>query len=306
MARNPSYHGLRRGNLERVVLHLIDDAWISLEMYERDELDVLFPEVLDRALMTKARMRHPTEDLSLPRANTKLLGFDVRRPPFDDVRVRRAFALALDKSAVSGPVACGFFPATGGFVPPGIPGHQADSALPFDPARARRLLAEAGYPGGRGLPPVDLLYVSGLESFCVELQEQWQANLNVQVDWSTLPWPEFLARLRAGKKWPHIYAHGWGGISSDPDFVLRAGVFRQWCGWTHERYDEIVEVARRNTDAELRLALYAEAEGILREEVPIVPLLYGLNMALVKPWVTRFPTSALRWPAWQDVVLEPH
>ena len=85
------------------------------------------------------------------------LQFDVSRPPFDDVRVRRAFVLATDREALVKAARPDCFPATGGFVPPGMPGHSPGIGLPYDPGQARRLLAEAGYPGGQGFPVVECL-----------------------------------------------------------------------------------------------------------------------------------------------------
>ena len=103
------------------------------------------------------RKWHATEWVLLPSANTGVLVFDASRPPFDDARVRRAFALCLDRERLVNEVwGAYWFPAMGGFVPPGLPGHTPDVALPCDPERARQLLAEAGYPNGEGFPVVEL------------------------------------------------------------------------------------------------------------------------------------------------------
>jgi oligopeptide transport system substrate-binding protein len=306
LARNPRYAGGFGGNLQRVWLYLFDDPARLLRMYEDDELDVLLPEDLDRLDMNRARRRHPTEDLSLQRAGTKYLAFDVRRPPFDDPRVRRAFALGTDRTALSGAGSCAFFPATGGFVPAGVPGHQPGLAHAFDPQAARRLLADAGYPGGRGFPEVTLLYVRGVEQFCIDLQAQWRESLGIDVPWQVLGWAKFLGKMRAGMDRPYIWAHGWLTAIPDPCLYLNWGIFRQWTGWTHPEYDRLVDEAQVLTDPGGRMQLYAEAERTLIEEAPIVPLMYGLNMALVKPWVSRFPVSILKWLFLKDVVLEPH
>ncbi len=158
LVRNPAYHGRSTGNLQRVELSLLlsrESSPALLEAYEAGDLDVYHPWELPTSDMDRTRQRHPEEFVSEPWLHTHYLSFNTSRPPFDDVRVRRAFVLAMDRETLSG-VALGgtVFPATGGFVPPNMAGHSPGIALPYDPDEARKLLAEAGYPGGRGFPPV--------------------------------------------------------------------------------------------------------------------------------------------------------
>ena len=114
------------------------------------------------------------------------MGFDVNRPPFDDPRVRRAFVLATDREMLADVALRGYvFPATGGFVPPGIPGHSPGIGSPYDPEGARQLLAEAGYPDGRGFPVVGALLPRAAITLagCEYQQAQWQENLGVEIVW---------------------------------------------------------------------------------------------------------------------------
>jgi len=304
MVRNPQFPGRFDGNVERVVLHLGNEPAHNVALYEQDELDVLSPEVLPTAQMNLARQRHPAEDLSLPRAATKFLGFHCSEPPFDDLRVRRAFALAINRGALSGVGSFAAFPASGGLIPPGVPGHCPDVALPHDASRARETLAEAGYPGGRGLPPVKLVITEGLEGVCQELQAQWKQVLDVDVAWDSVPWKDYIPQIMAGKL--QAYIVGMGAYYPDPDCFLSSQRVVGRLRWPHEEYGQLIAQARRLLDPERRLELYAQAERILVEEAPLVPLSYGINFVLVKPWVTRFPTSVLKWPFFKDIVLEPH
>ncbi len=306
LVRNPRYVGDFDGNVQRVRLHLLEDAARLLQMYEDDTLDVFFPEILDRAEMNRARRRHPTEDLWLQRANTKCLSFDATRPPFDDPRVRRAFALGIDKAAFSGAGACAYFPATGGLVPVGFPGHQPGIAYPFDPQAGRQLLAEAGYPDRRGFPEVTLLFLRVGEQLCIDLQAQWRENLGIEIRWEALEHAELLRRIQPGAKRPHLRVHGFTSMVPDPGVYMVLGMFRQSTGWTNEEYNRLVEEAQSVIDPTRRVQLFAQAERILIKEAPIVPLMHGLNMALVKPWVTRFPMAKVKWLYLKDVVLEPH
>ena len=98
--------------------------------------------------------------------------------------MRRAFALAADKERLLNEILLDWgFPATGGLVPPGIPGHEPGTGLPYAPEMARQLLAEAGFPGGRGFPAVDMTIPAGPMSHvpCEYVQAEWENNLGVKV-----------------------------------------------------------------------------------------------------------------------------
>ncbi|NIV21458.1 MAG: hypothetical protein GWN54_12980, partial [Gammaproteobacteria bacterium] len=163
----------------------------KFELYEADLLDIYWldpsPEETDRI------RRHGAEYVSLPRAGTWFVAFDVRRAPFDDPRVRRAFAYAVDRETLAGVTMGGYVsPASGGLVPPGMPAHSPGIGLPYSPERARDLLAEAGYPGGRGFPIVDFVTATGNHALGKHLHTQWQENLGVELHWREMDWAEFV------------------------------------------------------------------------------------------------------------------
>jgi ABC-type oligopeptide transport system substrate-binding subunit len=305
LVRDPQFPGPFSGNVERVVLHLGYDPARHLRMYERDELDVFWPEELPTAQMNLARQRHAAEDLSTPRASLKFLALDCSRSPFDQARVRRAFALATNRAALSGVASFAAFPATGGVIPPGAPGHVADIALPYDPQEARKELAQAGYPGGRGFPCVTAVITKGLEDALQELASGWHEALGVDVNCQSLEWADFMARMATDR--PQLFVIGTSAYVPDPHQILAPDHYLgPMYGWHHEEYQSLTEHAKLLQDPNRRLELYAQAERILVDEAPLVPLMYGISFTLVKPWVTRYPTSLLKWPFWKDVVIEPH
>jgi oligopeptide transport system substrate-binding protein len=235
---------------------------------------------------------------------TLYLAFGVTRPPFDDPLVRQALASVIDREDLAQVTTGGYrLPATGGFVPPGMPGHLPGIALPYDPERGRQLLAEAGYPGGKGFPDVELLVPGGLQAQAPYLQAQWWENLGIEIQWNLLDWEEFIEALRGST--PQLIALGWMPDYPDPDSYLRVSVQLQ-TAWRHEPYLALVEQARRVMDQEKRMVLYAQAEQILVEQMPILPLLYGREHLLVKPWVTQHPGSADGRTFWKDAIIEPH
>ena len=302
LVRNPGYHGQFGGNVQRVELCLLSDRSALLHKYESDGLDILGlpPSEIDRA-----RQLHAREYVSTPRLETGYVGFDVRQPPFDDIRVRQAFALVIDKETLAGVILRGYrFPATGGFVPPGMPGHSVGIGLPYDPGQARQLLAAAGYPGGRGFPDVVFLTDPSHDPYVAYLQAQWQENLGVEINCETTKWATYSDRLNREPR--HIYFTGWVADYPDPDNFLRLFSLWRWSGWRDKTYDRMIEEASSVLDQGKRMKLYQQADKMLVDEAVIVPLTYSQAHLLVKPWVSKYPTSALGGWFWRDVVIEPH
>jgi oligopeptide transport system substrate-binding protein len=308
LERNPAYHGRFTGNLQRVELPvLLGQSATLLQVYENSRLDAFFSFLLPPAEWDRARQRYAGAYVSGPVLATWYIGFDVNRPPFDDRRVRRAFSLATDRETLTHVALRGYlFPATGGFVPPGMPGHSPGIGLPYDPEGARRLLAEAGYPNGQGFPVLDaLVRDSPIAVSTIEyLQAQWLENLRVEITWKKTEWGRLLDRL--SRETPHMWVMGWSADYPDPDNFLRVGSWRVRTGWQNEAFDGLVKGAQRVMDQEERMRMYQQADRILVEEAPILPLLYVRFHLLVKPWVRKYPTSPMKVWFWKDVIIEPH
>jgi len=305
LACNPEYHGWFRGNVQRVELSLLVDPSAQLEMYEVAGLDVFHLCDLPAAERDRARQQHAGEYILVPVLITDYMGFDVSQPPFDDTRVRRAFVLATDRETLADVVMRGYiFPATGGFVPPGIPGHSSGIGLLYDPEQARQLLAEAGYPGGRGFPVISGLTSRLRETESEYLQAQWQENLGLEIRWETMEGTVLPDRLY--REPPDMFLAAWLADYPDPDNFLRVGLSRIRARWQNEAYDRLVEEARRVTDQGERMKLYGQADRILVEEAPIMPFAYRRCHLLVKPWVRKYPASGLGEFFWKDVIIEPH
>jgi oligopeptide transport system substrate-binding protein len=307
LARNVHYQGRFAGNLEQVALSFAPYE-VAFGNYDADRLDLLTLDYAPIDDMDRLRQQHADEYLSVPDLATYHLRLDLSRPPFDDRRVRRAFAMATDRRRLADVILAGrAFPATGGQVPPGMAGHSAGIALPFSPREAKQLLAEAGYAGGRDFPAVELLLGQGREPVVRDLCAQWRTHLDVRVSGQTLAWAELLQRAH------HRPAHilGMASAAHYPDPATFVGPARRQDEhpayvWQHEHYDRLVAEAAAEMDQGKRLNLYQQMDRLVTGEVWLLPLWYGRRHLLVKPWVARLPTSPIMGCFWKDVIVEPH
>jgi ABC-type oligopeptide transport system substrate-binding subunit len=310
LARSADYGGVCRGNVERVELALLDSpTWRErLALYEADQLDALIVSGFPPTVLDRLRQRHPDQFISVPLPGTRYVGFNVRRRPLDDKRVRRALTLATDRETISGVILGGHaLPALGGLVPPGMPGHSPGIGLPHNVEEAKRLLVEAGYPGGRGFPVLRGMMPSPSGQW-VDLADylaaQWRQGTGVEVRWEYVPAEEYFPRLR--EEHHHLHLLGWTADYHDPDNFLRVGFGHTKTAWRDEEYDRLVGEARRLLDQEARMALYRRADQIVTREAAFLPLAYMQWQVLVKPWVKGLTSWGEHWSPWEDVIIEPH
>jgi ABC-type oligopeptide transport system substrate-binding subunit/class 3 adenylate cyclase len=309
LARNPRYHGRREGNVDRIklILNVPEPSSAGLALYEGNALDVLRVDSLLPAERDHARQRHAGEYLAQPEPSTSYIIFNPGLSPFDDLRVRRAFALGTDREQLASMlVDSGLFFHTGGLVPPGVPGHSPGIALPYDPGQGQCLLAEAGYPGGAGFLPVAavILRTAGALALAEALAGLWHDTLGIHVDWEILAPASFIDHLK--RELPQMYAAGWVPDYPDPDTYLRVALSWLTSRWHDEMYEELVERARRGADQAERMRLYGKIDRMLIEKAIVLPLGIRRSHLLIKPWVSRYPLSPFGKPLWKDVVIEPH
>jgi len=310
LGRNPFYHGRFPGNAERVECLVFTEFGPVLEAYAADATDAVSMINADAGTIARAREAHGLEVVFIPQPSTYHLVFCADRPPFDDVRVRRAFVHAVDREALATEAWQGqYLPGTGGFVPPAMPGHSAGIGLVYDPERARGLLVQAGYPGAQGFPRVTLLHAGGSAGEPPAgpfLRNAWRKNLGLSLDAQSVEWEAFIERRDRDPA--HLALWGWSADYPDPDNMLRV-LFHSTEGfntphWHSARFDGLVEEAVRVADQTRRMELYHEADRILvAEEAVIMPLGYARGRILVKPWVTipRVPPALMHL---KDIVLQ--
>jgi len=231
-------------------------------------------------MIRDAVMRRPDFHTS-PYLNTFFYRLNVRRPPLDDKRVRQALDLAIDKQAITTHITrSGQIPATH-LVPPGLPGYVSPPGPAHDPARARALLAAAGYPGGRNFPPLELLFNTSEEQRPIAevVQAQWREELGIHCELRNQEWKVFLNSTRAGEY--QVSRGGWIGDYLDPTTFLDLwlpGNANNRTGWSDPAYTDLIVRAAAETDPDERAALLAGAESILLDATPIIPLYFLVTL----------------------------
>jgi ABC-type oligopeptide transport system substrate-binding subunit/DNA-binding SARP family transcriptional activator len=306
LERNHQYKGRRMGNVEQVHYYTNDDWVAKLRMYEADELDVLYLSDPPTVEMDQARHLLATDYVSIPMLSVDFLGFNVHRAPFDDARVRQALGLAIDKDILANVVLQGYrWPAHGGFVPPGMPGHFPGSPMPHDPERARKLLAAAGYPNGRGFPEIEWYTgVPEFQPFADFVRDQWREHLNLNLPYEPAQWEELFRRIYTSP--PHLFVMTWHADYPDPHTFLGNGPAQHYCKWQDEIYDLLIADASASLDQTKRIEVYQQLDRMLLEEGVIVPLTYVRYHMLVKPWIAITPFSLTPHWFWRDVIIKSH
>jgi oligopeptide transport system substrate-binding protein len=260
-------------------------------------LDVISLNALEASEAAQGKLRFPGQYVSLPFLHTSYFTFDVTQPPFDDIRLRRAIALATDKTVLADQVLGGSYsPALGGFLPPGLPGSapltaQSIASVAFDPDEARKLMREAGYPSGRGFPRLPILATRRPTMAAIRrfLSDSWSEILGIEFEWIELWFGEFMQRLAVERS--PIWFLGWAADYPDPDSFMRVCPWRYRAGWQDQQYEQLVETARRVAEEAERLAMYRQAEAILVEQTPVVPLYYSRHNLLVQPRIKNYPIA---------------
>ena len=286
LLRNPRYWDAANTRSEIIDVLSIGSPNTALNLYETGAADIVWDKDLVPAeLIDVLQKRSDCHTYDL--LGTYFSRFNVTRPPFNDPRVRRAFALAVDKPRMVRKLFPGGEKPAFHFVPDFTANYQPVDGPAFDPAAARELLAQAGFPGGKGFPRVQYAFPSAAGAgnmqgkIAVELQQMWREALGVDVELRQIERKIF---YNAQSRLDFDMSGGsWVGDYNDANtfldlFTSESGNNRT--GWKNARYDELIRSANAQPDAKRRADVFRQAEALLvSEEVPIVPLYFfeGFN-----------------------------
>ncbi len=302
--RNPHFRDAAAVALNAVVFHPYPSATAQENAFRAGQLHLTSTVPLTK--IDAYRREEPAALRLDPFFQTAFIRFNTTRPPLDDVRVRTALALAIDRDALAAHVLTGGESPAPRLTPPGTAGYTAETPLRYDPAAARELLAAAGFPDGTGFPQLEIITrPREIDRQVLEaIQQMWRRELGIGVQ----------IAIKEQRVWLHeerslnydLSNAAWIGDYIDPatflDLFLTNGG-NNATGWADPAYDAALASAARATDDAARLAAFQEAESILLRNLPIAPLYHGTQPFLIRPEVHGWPPSLLGFHRFQNVSL---
>lgn len=257
-------------------------------MYENDELDVapVGIEDLERVLDPSNPLH--AELVTVPQLTVQYVALNTWLEPFDDGNVRRAFVHATDREKLAEVMFKRSVAPAWGVMPPGLPGYNPDvPRLEYNPETARQLLAQSRYGGAEALPPIVFATSAGGSQIAEALATMYADALGVEVEIQRVDWGDFLRDLNQGMY--QMFFLGWSADYTDPqdflDIHFHSASEGNSTGYANPQVDALLEQARVEQDETKRFALYRQAEAIIIQDAPWIPLYHGVQYELVKPYV---------------------
>jgi len=285
-ARSERYWDRGSVRLEKIVGFVIDDLSTSTNLYKSGAIDwnpsnyipsQYLPYLKDYADFRRGKFQ-----------STYFYSVNCTKKPFDDPWVRRALNLAIDREAISRDLLKGSRDPWGRITPMGYPGYEGPQQVTFDPVRARECLARAGFPGGRGFPRFTILFNTSEDHrrIAEAIQAMWKRELSIDIELSNQEWGSYLQATTSLQY--DVARRSWIGDYLDPNTFLAcwiSGDGNNRSGWSNRRYDALIHQAAQEIDPARRFAILREAETLLLDEGPTIPIYHYSTNEMVKPYV---------------------
>ncbi len=302
--KNPRYHDAAEVKLNAVRFLPIVNGFTETRMYFDGKLHVSnnVPAEMTTYAASKGGNQFRQEDYY----TTIFYRLNVTRPPLNDARVRKALSMALNRDALVSDVAGGAGKSCSGFTPPGA-GYATPTGVRYAPDEARRLLAEAGYPGGRGFPRIELMTTSRevQKTMAEAIQAMWKSQLGIEVDIRSCEWTAY--KFAQNTMNYDICSSSWSGDYLDP-----ASFLDLWTrdsgnnntGWTADEYDSMMRRAHGAGEMKERADWMQKAEALMLDNAPVIPLYWSRRCYLKRPEVQGWYPLLLDNHILEDISLE--
>jgi len=306
LARNPRHRDAPTNRLARIVFRPIESPDVEERNFRAGQLHVTSS--LPVTKVAAWRSADPARLRVDPILQTHFLRFNTTRPPLDRPEVRRALSLVIDREELARTVLQGSRPPARALTPPGTGGYTARATAGTDPAAARALLAAAGFPGGAGLPELEIQCRNDeiMPRLAEALQAIWARELGLRTSIAQVEQKTWIQTQHT-----LAYAIPTSAWTADfPDPINFLGLFAgdssyNWTGWRHAGFDRLLADSAHATDPAARFELLQQAEAALLEDAPIAPLHLGAQTYLIDPAVHGWDPAPLVFRRLQRVSLEP-
>jgi oligopeptide transport system substrate-binding protein len=313
VVRDPMYWDAARVKLDQITFYPVEDQTTQMNLYKAGEVDATYNHTVPYAWVDD--LRRMKDYMDKPENAIEYYMLNTKRPPMNDVRVRKAFNMSIDKAALA--VYRRVVKPLTAFTPVGIfPGYPQPKGDPFDPARARELLAEAGYHDSTGkydpstfpISTVEISYntAESNKQTAEFVQAQWKQHLRLTVPLKNIEWKTFLDS-RAQLQYKGVARAGWVGDYMDPYTFLdlfSTETGDNGTGWSDPQFIVMLHDANRQRDPLKRYALLSRAEAFLLAAQPVIPLYTSATDLLKKPYVKGLYPNPLTLHAWKYVYIE--
>jgi oligopeptide transport system substrate-binding protein len=309
LERNEKYYGGVAG-VGRVEFQLW--SGLPMNMYETGQIDIAGVSVIYIDRVTDKAGPFYKELQVTPELSFSWIGFNATKPPFDDVNVRRAFTLALDKDRIVSLVFRNLVQRADGILPPGIPGFNKSLVSPgYDVAKAKELIAGSKYGDVSKLPPITLTtsgYGGEISMALDAIVSEWRDNLGVEVTVRQLEPDRYMYYLKEEKN--ELFDMGWIADYPHPqdflDVLFHTGAENNFAEYSNPDVDALLDKAAVEADNEKSLGLYRQTEQMLMDDAACLPLWFGENYLLVKSYVEGYKLTPLGFAWLEKVKITPH
>ena len=285
---------------------------VPMNMYETGKIDVagVYLNYIDKVTDEKGPFYR---ELSIvPEMSFFYIGFNHTKPPFDDINIRRAFCQAIDKDKIVSLVFKSMMKRADGILPPGMPGFNKDlSGLGYDVNKAKELIATSKYGNVSKLPPITITTMGWGGLISQELEAivyEWRQNLGVEVKVRQLEPERFLYHLNEEKD--EMFLMGWVADYPHPqnflDILFHSGADNNYGEYSNPDVDALLEKAAVEQDNDRGLKLYQQAEQKLVEDAACLPLWFGRNYVLIKPYIKGYSVNPMGFAMLNRVSVAPH
>lgn len=305
LKKNPQYWDAAKVHLETVVMTPTEDHATAAKLFQAGQIDFMEQIPINLVDDFKQIPGYANSD----QFAVYYYWLNCNHPILKDARVRQALSLAIDRDVLVNRYMKGLkHPADKGLVPPGVTGYTYKSRIEYNPEKARKLLAEAGYTDPSQLPALQILYNTNDDHRLVAeiIQQMLRTNLGITTTIQNMEWKVFLKELQKHKF--EIGRMGAIGEYVYPNVMLEAfvsGAESNYGSYSNPQFDALWDKSQKTANAKERLALYAQMEDILAEDVPVIPLYYYKMTTLTSPRVRGLYTNIFLTPPFKWVWLTP-